>query len=59
VIEAWKAYWNHLRIVAPASMNQDQERQFYQERDGLVGAGLTPTGTLSSWLGSCLFTSST
>jgi hypothetical protein len=29
VIEAWKAYWNHLRMVAPAGMNQDQERQFY------------------------------
>src|ERR1035441_3208916 len=36
VIEAWKAYWNHLRMVAPAGMNQDQERQFYQERDGLL-----------------------
>ena len=36
VIEAWKAYWNHLRMVAPAGMTQEQQRQFYQERDALL-----------------------
>lgn len=36
VIESWKAYWKHLHTVPPSGLSDDQQRQFFQERDGLL-----------------------
>jgi len=36
VIESWRAYWNHLRLVVPAGLTEDRQRQFFQERDALL-----------------------
>jgi len=36
VIESWKAYWKHLNTLVPSGLNDDQQRRFDQERDGLL-----------------------
>src|SRR5512146_2259950 len=34
VLEAWKKYWEHLSKTVPT--NQDEQRQFFQEQEGLL-----------------------